>query len=84
MCLWVAPGQENQESCDESKEEEYTEFHSPNLTAFQPTAVSTWAFYTDPASSLSYVTLSIPRLPSDTVQERELERGSKGPILPVQ
>lgn len=83
-CLWVAPGQENHQSCEESKEEEDTELHGPNLTAFQFTAVPALAFYPDPASPPSYVTSSIPRLPSVIAWEHELERGSNGPIFPVQ
>lgn len=64
MCLWVAVGQEKQESCEESQEEEDTELHGPSLTAFQPTTVSSWAFYPKPAPQLSYVTSSIPYRPS--------------------
>lgn len=80
----MAPGQENPDSCEESKEEEDSELHGPNLTAFQPTAVSARAFYPDPASPPSYVTSSIPNLPSVIVQEHELEGDSNGLILPVQ
>lgn len=54
MCLWVVPGQEKQESCEESQEEEDTERHAPRLTAFQPTAVSSWALSLEPASSHLY------------------------------
>lgn len=74
MCLWVAPGQEKQETCEESKKEEDTELHGLSLTAFQPTADSSWALYLEPASSPAYVMSPIPRLPLIIVQECELGR----------
>lgn len=40
-CLWMALGQEKQESCEESQEEEDAERHGPSLTAFQSMTVST-------------------------------------------
>lgn len=45
MGLWLALGQEKQESCEESQEEKETELHGLSLTAFQLMKVSTWAFY---------------------------------------
>lgn len=63
MCLWVVPGQETQESCEESKEEEDAERHDVRPTAFQPTALSSWALSLEPASSATYITLPVPRLP---------------------
>lgn len=64
MCLWIALGQEKQESCEESQEEEDAERHGPSLTAFQSMTVSTWSFYPKPGPQLSYITSSIPSCPS--------------------
>lgn len=74
MALRVAPGQEKQESQEESKEEEDAELHDPRPAAFYPTAALSWAFYLETTSASSCVTSSVPCHPFIIVQECELER----------
>jgi hypothetical protein len=44
MVFWVAPDQKKEEACEESKEEEDTEFHGHSLTAIHPAAAWSWTF----------------------------------------